>query len=152
MEKKIRERLMMQQSHRDQLAFKNMRRKAEKDEEEAYRKMMLDKFAEDDRIEQMNAQKRRKKQLEHRRAVEKMIEDKKRQQEAQKVKKTKPKQIPENFQFAWNNFKLSPCVSFQKCFYIPNNLCRNWKPEKKRWNRSGRLSASGSWRRRGRNF
>lgn len=91
MEKKIRERLMMQKSHRDQMAFKNMRRKAEKDEEEAYRKMMLAKFAEDDRIEQMNAQKRRKKQLEHKRAVEKMIEDKKRQQEAQKVKKTKQK-------------------------------------------------------------
>lgn len=92
MEKKIRERLMMQKSHRDQMAFKNMRRKAEKDEEEAYRKMMLAKFAEDDRIEQMNAQKRRKKQLEHKRAVEKMIEDKKRQQEAEKVKKTKKTQ------------------------------------------------------------
>lgn len=89
MEKKIRERLMMQKSHRDQMAFKNMRRKAEKDEEEAYRKMMLAKFAEDDRIEQMNAQKRRKKQLEHKRAVEKMIEDKKRQQEAEKVKNKK---------------------------------------------------------------
>lgn len=36
---------------------------------------MLEKFAEDDRIEQMNAQKRRMKQLEHKRAVEKLIED-----------------------------------------------------------------------------
>ena len=36
---------------------------------------MLDKFAEDDRIEQMNAQKRRMKQLEHKRAVEQLLKD-----------------------------------------------------------------------------
>ena len=42
------------------------------------------KFAEDDRIELMNAQKRRMKQLEHRRVVEKLIEE--RRQEYQKLK------------------------------------------------------------------
>ena len=36
---------------------------------------MLAKFAEDDRLEQMNAQRRRMRQLEHRRAVEKLIEE-----------------------------------------------------------------------------
>lgn len=36
---------------------------------------MLAKFAEDDRIEQMNAQKRRMKQQEHKRAVERLIEE-----------------------------------------------------------------------------
>jgi hypothetical protein len=36
---------------------------------------MLAKFAEDDRIEQMNANKRRMKQLEHKRAVEDLIDD-----------------------------------------------------------------------------
>ena len=40
---------------------------------------MLAKFAEDDRIEQMNAQKRRMRQLEHTRAVEKLIEDRRAQ-------------------------------------------------------------------------
>ena len=40
---------------------------------------MLAKFAEDDRIEQMNANKRRMKQQEHKRAVEKLIEDRKAQ-------------------------------------------------------------------------
>ena len=34
---------------------------------------IMAKFAEDDRIEQMNAQKRRMKQLEHKRAVEELI-------------------------------------------------------------------------------
>ena len=40
---------------------------------------MLAKFAEDDRIEQMNAQKRRMKQLEHKRAVEQLLEDRRAQ-------------------------------------------------------------------------
>ena len=35
----------------------------------------MEKFAEDDRIEQMNAQKRRMKQLEHKRAVEELIQN-----------------------------------------------------------------------------
>ena len=38
---------------------------------------MLAKFAEDDRLEQMNAQRRRMRQLEHKRAVEKLIEERK---------------------------------------------------------------------------
>lgn len=46
---------------------------------------MLAKFAEDDRIEQMNAQKRRMKQLEHKRAVERLIDDRRRQFEADRV-------------------------------------------------------------------
>ena len=40
---------------------------------------MMRKFAEDDRIEQMNAQKRRMKQLEHKRAVERLIEQRRAQ-------------------------------------------------------------------------
>ena len=46
---------------------------------------MLEKFAEDDRIEQMNAQKRRMKQLEHKRAVEKLIEDRREQFQRDRV-------------------------------------------------------------------
>lgn len=75
----------MQQCHREQMAFKEMRREAERKEEAAYREAMLAKFAEDDRIEQMNAQKRRMKQLEHRRAVEELIEERKRQRQADMV-------------------------------------------------------------------
>ena len=40
---------------------------------------MLAKFAEDDKIEQMNAQKRRMKQLEHKRAVEELLEARRQQ-------------------------------------------------------------------------
>lgn len=56
------------------------------EEEDAFRQQMLAKFAEDDHIEQMNAQKRRMKQLEHRRAVEKLIEDRRKQFIADKVR------------------------------------------------------------------
>jgi len=46
---------------------------------------VLAKFAEDDRIEQMNAQKRRMKQLEHQRAVERMLEERRKQSAARQV-------------------------------------------------------------------
>ena len=47
---------------------------------------MLEKFAEDDRIEQMNAQKRRMKQLEHKRAVERLIEERRLQFQRERVR------------------------------------------------------------------
>lgn len=46
---------------------------------------MMQKYAEDDRIEQMNAQKRRMKQLEHQRAIEKILEQRRQQFIAQQV-------------------------------------------------------------------
>ena len=47
---------------------------------------MLAKFAEDDRIEQMNAHKRRMRQLEHKRAVEKLIEERREQFRQERVR------------------------------------------------------------------
>jgi len=47
---------------------------------------MLEKFAEDDRIEQMNAQKRRMRQLEHKRAVERLIEERRLQNQRDRVR------------------------------------------------------------------
>lgn len=43
------------------------------------------KFAEDDRIEQMNAQKRRMKQVEHKRAVDVLLDERRRQMAVDKV-------------------------------------------------------------------
>jgi hypothetical protein len=43
------------------------------------------KFAEDDRIEQMNAQKRRMKQIEHKRAVDVLLEERRRKMAVDKV-------------------------------------------------------------------
>jgi hypothetical protein len=44
------------------------------------------KFAEDDRIEQMNAQKRRMKQVEHKRAVDVLLEERRRKMAVDKVR------------------------------------------------------------------
>ena len=41
----------------------------------------MEKYAADEKLEQMNAQKRRMRQLEHRKAVDKLIEDKRQQRE-----------------------------------------------------------------------
>lgn len=78
----------MKQDFEEQMALKELVLQAAKEEEENFRKTMLAKFAEDDRIELMNAQKQRMKQLEHRRAVEKLIEERRQQFLADKVRKT----------------------------------------------------------------
>lgn len=85
LEKRIRQRLELRNSYEEQLALRKMLLQDLKEEEEAFGQAMLAKFAEDDRIEQMNAQKRRMKQLEHRREVEKLIQERRKQVIADKV-------------------------------------------------------------------
>lgn len=55
-----------------QRAAKASRLERERVEEDAFRAYMLAKFAEDDRVEQMNAQKRRMRMLDHKREVERL--------------------------------------------------------------------------------
>ncbi|OCT86974.1 meiosis-specific nuclear structural protein 1 isoform X2 [Xenopus laevis] len=95
MEKKIRQRLELQQTFEEQMAFKQIVQQAAKEEEEAFVQAMLAKFAEDDRIEQMNAQKRRMKQLEHKRAVEKLLEERRKQFIADKEHELRERQDEE---------------------------------------------------------
>ena len=59
---------------------------------------MLAKFAEDDRIEQMNAQKRRMKQQEHKRAVEQLIADRREQFARDKARELAERQEEENLE------------------------------------------------------
>ena len=49
---------------------------AEKEEEERFRQQALEKLAEQDRVEQMNAQRRRLKMAEHKREVERLLSEK----------------------------------------------------------------------------
>ncbi len=63
LETQLRMRLELQKAHRDYQEDKARKEEATRLEEEEYRRQMMEKFAEDDRIEQMNAQKRRMKQL-----------------------------------------------------------------------------------------
>ena len=84
LEKQLRRRIELQAAHATQMRLKAERGQAQRDEEQRFREEMLAKFAEDDRLEQMNAQKRRMKQLEHRRAVERLIEERRRQFQMEK--------------------------------------------------------------------
>jgi hypothetical protein len=59
----------MMAANEQMLALKAQRQAEERAEEERFRQMLLAKFAEDERIEQMNAQRRRMKEAEHRREV-----------------------------------------------------------------------------------
>ena len=65
--------------------MKEFKKQAEREEEEAYRQQMMAKFAEDDRIELLNAERRRRKQIEHRHAVEALIQERREAYQKQKV-------------------------------------------------------------------
>ncbi|NXS59181.1 MNS1 protein, partial [Brachypteracias leptosomus] len=97
-EKRIRQRLELRQAFEEQFAWRKALQQAVREEEEAFRQQMLAKLAEDDHIEQMNAQKRRMKQLEHRRAVEKLIEDHHKQLTADKERELEERQLEERRQ------------------------------------------------------
>ena len=74
MARAVQQRMDIALANEYQRQLKAIKREEEKAEEELFRKAMLEKFAEDDRLDQMNAQKRRMKQLEHRREIERLLE------------------------------------------------------------------------------
>lgn len=75
---RIKQRLEVIESYRNQIEEKRRRYEQDQIEQESYRKEMMEKYSQDKRLEQMNAQKRRMRQLEHRRAVEALIEERRR--------------------------------------------------------------------------
>ncbi len=79
MEIEIRRRLMLKESREAALEYKRRQKMKELAEEEAWRKEMMDQKAEEDRLEQMNDQKRRMRQLQHRKEIEVLLEEKRRQ-------------------------------------------------------------------------
>lgn len=97
-EQKLRKQREMKQDFEDQMALKEIILQAAKEEEETFKKAMLAKFAEDDRIELMNAQKQRMKQLEHKRAVEKLIEERRSQFLADKKRELEELQLQQRRQ------------------------------------------------------
>ncbi|XP_078540731.1 meiosis-specific nuclear structural protein 1 [Lissotriton helveticus] len=100
MEKKIRQRIELQKTFEEQIAYKQVVLQAEKEEDAAFMRAMMAKFAEDDRLNQMNAQKRRMKQLEHKRAVQKLLEDRHKQLIADKERELQERQLEEEKE-AW---------------------------------------------------
>lgn len=74
MERQVQQRMDIALANEYQRQLKAIKREEEKAEEEQFRQAMLEKFADDDRLDQLNAQKRRMKQLEHRREIERLLE------------------------------------------------------------------------------
>ncbi|XP_033292864.1 meiosis-specific nuclear structural protein 1 isoform X5 [Orcinus orca] len=97
-EEKSRKQKELKQNFMEQMALKELVLQAAKEEEEIFRKAMLAKFAEDDRIELMNAQKQRMKQLEHKRAVEKLLEERRNQFLAEKQRELEEWQLQQRRQ------------------------------------------------------
>jgi len=66
------------------MKLKAERAAEEKRMEDEFKVKLMEKFAEDERLEQMNAQRRRMREQEHKRQVEKLWEDKLKIYNAQK--------------------------------------------------------------------
>lgn len=66
----------MQAAREYQLRLKEEKLKEEQRMEEEFKRKLLQKFAEDERLEQMNAQRRRMRELEHKREVERLWQEK----------------------------------------------------------------------------
>merc|ERR1719230_530413 len=75
MARAVQQRLDVQLANEYQRQLKAIKREEEKKEEEAFRAAMMEKFAEDDRIDMLNAQRRREKQKEHRMEIERLLEE-----------------------------------------------------------------------------
>lgn len=84
LERRLRDRMEMMAANEYQKKLKVERLRQQQEEDDDFRQRMMDKFAEDERIEQMNAQKRRMKMLEHKREVERLLEERKAMYEREK--------------------------------------------------------------------
>merc|ERR1711934_955310 len=67
----------------------------EKEEEMQFRDAMMEKFAQEDRLEQMSAQRRRMKQAEHTREVERLMEERRKAYEEQRMQEAAEREIEE---------------------------------------------------------
>ena len=75
-EKRVRVREELQAAREYQLRLKAERAEEEQRMEEEFKRKLMEKFAEDDRLEQMNAQRRRMRELEHKREIERLWQEK----------------------------------------------------------------------------
>ena len=75
------ERDKMIAANQQQMQLKALRREQELAEEQTFRQKMLDKFAEDDRLEQQSKLRQKQLKTEHARKVAELLEEKKRQRE-----------------------------------------------------------------------
>ena len=83
LEKRLRDRMEMMAANEYQRKLR-LERQRQQESEEDFRRRMMDKIAEDERIEQMNGQERRMKMMEHKREVERLLEERRAMYEREK--------------------------------------------------------------------
>ena len=130
-EMKKRNRMELQAVQKQQLRMKELRLKELAREEEEFRQQMMAKFAEDDKVEQMNVKKRRMKQLEHQRAVEVLIKSRRQAFEAAKEQEVAERRKQEVLQalsrkmFEEERQKLLKQHGSQLVGYFPKGVFKN---------------------------
>ncbi|KAJ3373429.1 mannosyl-oligosaccharide alpha-1,2-mannosidase [Allomyces arbusculus] len=85
MERRLAQKLELIAAYQQQIAERRRAREAEREEEDAFRARMLAKLAEDARLDQLSREKKRLKQLEHKRAVDAMVEEHRRRIEQERA-------------------------------------------------------------------
>jgi len=84
LEKKRADAMQLRRDHEENVERKRQRELQREEEERRYREDLMAKFAEDERLEQMSVQKRRMKQQEHRREVDRMVQIRREKYEAER--------------------------------------------------------------------
>lgn len=86
---------MMMEAYNEAQRVKAERLQREAAEDEEFRQAMLAKFAEEDRLEQLSAQRRRMKQLEHKREVERLLDERRAAYEQQRLQEAQEREVEE---------------------------------------------------------
>jgi hypothetical protein len=85
MERRIRLKLEMIDAYKFQIAQKRALREKEREEEEIFRSRLLSKMEEDSRLEQLSREAKRRKQMDHKKAVDAMVVERRRRLEEEHV-------------------------------------------------------------------
>ncbi|CAH0394111.1 unnamed protein product [Bemisia tabaci] len=83
-ENKMRQRMDFVKSLEKQRQEEEQKRKEEREKDALFAQQMMDKMAEEDKLEQMSNEKRRQKQIAHRRIIQELIEAKKQKREEER--------------------------------------------------------------------
>ena len=86
---------MMLEAYEESQRVKAERMKREAAEDDAFEEAMLAKFAEEDKSEKLSAQLRRTKQMEHKRKVERLLEEQRAAYEQQRLAEAEERDIEE---------------------------------------------------------
>merc|ERR1719285_282425 len=130
--KLIRMRDELRQGHADQMKEKEERALQDEESENQLRAKMMAKFAEDDRLELMNAQKRRMRQLQHKREIEQLLVDRRkkladeRQQSLAEVEKERHEAELMSKLIEEERLKMIEKVSHDLLGYMPKGIIRDY--------------------------